>query len=210
MSAPGRPGPGIPEDFSACLPYRYGFGVNASNPVEYDLSEPIEFLKICRTLGIKLINLSAGSPYYNPHIQRPAAYPPSDGYQPPEDPLVGCAHQINVVRQLKGLFPDLLLVGTGYTYLQEFLPHVAQHYLRHGHVDSVGVGRMVLSYPRLLADAVEKGRLDSRLICRTFSDCTTAPRNALRSGCYPLDEFYKQLAPDADRLKQVKNPANRP
>ena len=49
---------------------------------------------------MKILNLSAGSPYYNPHIQRPAAYPPSDGYQPPEDPLVGVARQINVVRQV--------------------------------------------------------------------------------------------------------------
>ena len=39
--------------------------------------------------AVKLLNLSAGSPYYNPHIQRPAMFPPSDGYQPPEDPLVG-------------------------------------------------------------------------------------------------------------------------
>ena len=28
-------------------------------------------------------------------------------------------------------------------------------------------------------------------ICRTFSDCTTAPRNGLVSGCFPLDPFYK-------------------
>ncbi len=205
-SLPGRPGPGVPEDFAHFLPYRYGFGVNVHNPTEYDLAEPVEFLRICERLGITLINLSAGSPYYNPHIQRPAAYPPSDGYQPPEDPLVGCARQINVVRQLKSRFPGLLLVGTAYTYLQEFLPHVAQYYLRHGHVDSVGIGRMVLTYPGVFADALAYGKLDSRKLCRTFSDCTSAPRNGLRSGCYPLDDFYKNLAPDAAELKRVKNP----
>ena len=89
---PYKPGPdstGVPEDFSHCLPYRYGFGVNQQNPVEYDLTEPVAFLKILESLGITMVNISAGSPYYNPHIQRPAAYPPSDGYQPPEDPLVG-------------------------------------------------------------------------------------------------------------------------
>ena len=29
-------------------------------------------------------------------------------------------------------------------------------------------------------------------MCRTFSDCTTAPRSGLISGCFPLDPFYKE------------------
>jgi NADPH2 dehydrogenase len=202
---PGKLGPGIPEDFSGCLPYRYAFGVNEDNPVEYDLREPMEFLKLLEGLQIQLVNLSAGSPYYNPHIQRPAIYPPSDGYQPPEDPLVGVARQINVVKQLKASFPRMILVGTGYSYLQEYLPHVAEYYIRNNHVDSVGLGRAVLSYPAMISDATSKGKLEPRLICRTFSDCTTAPRNGLRSGCYPLDEYYKNFE-DAPKLKAVKNP----
>ena len=203
LSQPGKLGPGIPEDYSQCLPYRYGFGMNPENPLEIDLTEPAKFLSLCEELGVNLINLSAGSPYYNPHFGRPAAYPPSDGYQPPEEPLVGCARQINVVKQLKSQFPNLILVGTAYSYLQEYLPHVAQYYLRNGHVDSVGIGRAVLSYPRILADAAEKGVLEMKYICRTFSDCTTAPRNGLRSGCYPLDEYYKHT-PEAPILKQIK------
>lgn len=199
----GPDGVGIPADYSGCLPYRYGFGVNADNPVTYDLREPVEFLRLLESLGITLVNISAGSPYYNPHIQRPAAYPPSDGYLPPEDPLVGVARQINVVRQLKAQFPRLIFIGSAYTYLQEYLPHVAQYHVRHGLVDSVGIGRMVLSYPRIFADAVSTGRLERRLICRTFSDCTTAPRNGLPSGCYPLDDFYKSR-PEAARLKAIK------
>lgn len=202
-SQPGKLGPGIPEDFSHCLPYRYGFGVNSQDPTQYDLTEPIQFLKLCEQLDITLINLSGGSPYYNPHVSRPAAYPPSDGYQAPEEPLLGVARHINVVKTLKPLFPNLIFIGTAYTYLQEYLPHAAQYYLRHGHVDSVGLGRVVLSYPRILADAIDKGELDRRLICRTFSDCTTAPRNGLRSGCYPLDDYYKRQ-PEAAQVKQIK------
>jgi 2,4-dienoyl-CoA reductase-like NADH-dependent reductase (Old Yellow Enzyme family) len=203
QAEPGKLGPGIPEDFSHLLPYRYAFGVNQANPLTYDLSEPIEFLRLLESLNVRLVNLSAGSPYYNPHIQRPALYPPSDGYQPPEDPLVGVARQIDVVRQLKAQFPKLLIVGTGYSYLQEFLPHVAEYYVRNGHVDVVGIGRAVLSYPAMLDDATTQGKLDPRFICRTFSDCTTAPRKGLRSGCYPLDDFYKNLA-DAQILKEAK------
>ncbi len=203
-SRPGKPGVGVPEPFEHCLPYRYAFGLNPHNPLEWDLTEPLEFLRLCARLGIKIVNLTAGSPYYNPHIQRPAAYPPSDGYQPPEDPLVGVARQIQAVRQLRAQAPaELRLVGTAYSYLQEYLPLVAQYVLRHGWADFVGIGRAVLSYPEMLADALEKGVLNSKVICRTFSDCTTAPRKGLISGCYPLDRYYS-LRPEAAQLKQLK------
>ena len=207
LSRPGKPGPGVPVDHAHCLPYRYAFGVNQHNPIEYDLTETMQFLDLCATLGVKIVNLTAGSPYYNPHIQRPAAYPPSDGYQPPEDPLVGVARQINVVRQLKArVRKNLLLVGTAYSYLQEYLPHVAQYVLRHGWADLIGIGRMVLAYPTILADAIGQGTLSSKSICRTFSDCTTAPRKGLISGCYPLDRYYSARA-EAQRLKELKKAA---
>jgi 2,4-dienoyl-CoA reductase-like NADH-dependent reductase (Old Yellow Enzyme family) len=205
LSQPAKPGPGMPEEFAHLLPYKYAFGVNQANPLEYDLTETKQFLQVLSDLGVDLVNLSAGSPYYNPHIQRPAAYPPSDGYQPHEDPLISVVRQIKVVAELKAAFPKMILVGSAYSYLQEYLPHVAQYYIRNGHVDSVGLGRMVLSYPHMLADATAHGKLaEPKLICRTFSDCTTAPRNGLRSGCYPLDEYYKTFA-DAPQLKLVKS-----
>jgi NADPH2 dehydrogenase len=204
LSQPGKLGPGIAEDFAHCLPYRYGFGVNEQNPIEYDLTEAFQFLDLCAQLGVKIVNLSAGSPYYNPHIQRPAAYPPSDGYQPPEDPLTGVARQINVVRQLKTRAPKgVVIVGTAYSYLQEYLPHVAQAVVRQGWTDVIGLGRMTLSYPTILAEALEQGTLSSKSICRTFSDCTTAPRNGLISGCYPLDKYYAGK-PEAQTLKGIK------
>lgn len=200
--ADGKLGRGVPEPFADALPYP-GFGCARDNPLAVDLTETRAFLRLLDELGIHLVNLSAGSPYYNPHIQRPALYPPSDGYQPPEDPLVGCARQIAAVRELKAAFPQHLIVGTGYTYLQEFLPNVAQALVRLGWVDSIGLGRMVLSYPELPADTLATGTLRKKLICRTFSDCTTAPRNGLISGCYPLDEHYKR-SPERQALSDFK------
>lgn len=203
-SEPGKLGPGIPEDFARCLPYRYGFGVNPEKPTEFDLTEPARFLELCASLGVKIANLSAGSPYYNPHIQRPAAYPPSDGYQPAYDPLIDVARQIDVVRWLKANAPaNLIIVGTGYTYLQEYLPHVAQAVVRNGWADMIGLGRVILSYPAILADAIQQGQLNPKAICRTFSDCTTAPRNGMISGCYPLDRYYS-AKPEFQKLKEIK------
>jgi len=207
LSRPGKLGPGIPEDFSQCLPYRYAFGANQSNPLEYNLAETFQFGDLCAQLGVKIVNLSAGSPYYNPHIQRPAAYPPSDGYQPPEDPLVGVARQINVVRRIKERAPkNLVIIGSAYSYLQEYLPHVAQYVVRNSWTDMIGLGRMILAYPGILADAMEKGALNNKIICRTFSDCTTAPRNGLISGCYPLDRYYTGK-PESAKLKEIKKKA---
>jgi 2,4-dienoyl-CoA reductase-like NADH-dependent reductase (Old Yellow Enzyme family) len=80
---------------------------------------------------------------------------------------------------------------------------VAQTVVRAGWIDSVGLGRMVLSYPELPADCLEHGALMRKRVCRTFSDCTTAPRHGLVSGCYPLDPHYKEL-PEAARLKEIK------
>jgi 2,4-dienoyl-CoA reductase-like NADH-dependent reductase (Old Yellow Enzyme family) len=196
-------GPGIPEDTAGCLPYECGFGTDRNDPLRYQLAETECFIELLEQLGIRMLNVSAGSPYYNPHIQRPALFPPSDGYQPPEDPLVGCARQIEATAALKERFPAMVLVGTAYSYLQDYLPHVAQWAVRTGKTDTVGLGRMVLAYPTLPRDTLEKGTMDPKRICRTFSDCTTGPRQGLMSGCFPLDPFYRKL-PEAEIVRKVK------
>jgi 2,4-dienoyl-CoA reductase-like NADH-dependent reductase (Old Yellow Enzyme family) len=110
---------------------------------------------------------------------------------------------MRVTRELKHQFPELILVGSAYSYLQDFLPYVAQAAIREGWTDFVGLGRMLLAYPSLLLDVLEGRTVQRKLVCRTFSDCTTAPRAGLPSGCYPLNPHYKNSA-DAARLKQVK------
>lgn len=192
---------GEPETFAG--EYNFAFGANPANPLEIDLTETYQFLELLTSLNIKLLCISSGSPYYIPHIQRPALFPPSDGYLPPEDPLVGVTRLLNATAELKVRFPDLAIVGTGYSYLQEWLPHVAQHFVGTGKVDFAGLGRMVLSYPDLPADVLQGRALQTKRLCRTFSDCTTGPRNGLVSGCYPLDPTYKSH-PQAEQLKAVK------
>ena len=194
---------GSPEAWPEGVPYLAGFGVDAKRPTRFDLREPLELLGGLAQRGVREVSVSIGSPYACPHLQRPAAYPPSDGYLPPEDPLAGVAAHLRLVRACKEAHPGMVFVGAGYTYLQEWLPHVAQHELRHGHVDLVGIGRMALSYPTFPRDVLAGRALDRRRICRTFSDCTTAPRNGLPSGCYPLDSFYSDR-PEASRLAELK------
>ncbi|GAB5403635.1 MAG: NADH:flavin oxidoreductase [Aureliella sp.] len=183
--------------------YPHGFGLDSKQPLEMDLAEPIELVKLLVQEGVSTLNFSCGSPYYNPHIQRPAIFPPSDGYLPPEDPLVGVARQIRAVAMMKEAFPELAIVGSGYTYLQEFLPQVAQACVAMGLVDVVGLGRMVLSHPTMPRDSLAGNAPTRKLVCRTFSDCTTAPRNGIVSGCYPLDEHYKTM-PERKQVQDFK------
>jgi NADPH2 dehydrogenase len=194
---------GRPMDYDALLPYEFGFGVAANDPMSIDLAEPIDLMQMLAAHGVATINVTCASPYYNPHLLRPAIFPPIDGYQPPEDPLVGVARHINTVHQCKAALPGIPLVGSGYTYLQEYLPQVAQAVVREGWTDFVGIGRMVLSYPELPADSLAGRPLERKRLCRTFSDCTTAPRNGLISGCYPLDPHYKSLA-EREELIAIK------
>jgi NADPH2 dehydrogenase len=200
----GEPEPADTRHAPGDSPLVPGFGVVASDDRLSDaLDESRAVLRMLEGLGVRWICATAGSPYYNPHIQRPAMFPPLDGYEPPEDPLRGVARQIQATALLKRDFPALTFVGSAYSYLQEWLPHVGQHNLREGLCDLVGLGRIVLSYPDLPADVLAGARLRRNAFCRTFSDCTTGPRMGLVSGCYPLDPFY-MARPEAVKIRDMR------
>ncbi len=183
--------------------YTNAFGLLRGGEPAPDLTEALRLLDLLASLDVRWVCITAGSPYYSPHIQRPALFPPSDGYLPPEDPLVGVARQIAATAWLKHRAPRLAFVGSGYSYLQEWLPHVAQHVVRTGGADFIGLGRMVLAYPELPADLLAGRPISTKRLCRTFSDCTSGPRNGLVSGCFPLDPFYA-AHPHAALLKRAK------
>jgi 2,4-dienoyl-CoA reductase-like NADH-dependent reductase (Old Yellow Enzyme family) len=196
---PGSDGVGVPVTDQ---PYRYAFGAD-SDGRDIDLGEPLALLDMLRAAGVGLVCTTAGSPYYCPHVQRPAFFPPSDGYLPPEDPLVGVARQIAATAELARHQPDMIVIGSGYSYLQDWLPNVAQAVVAAGQASMVGLGRMALSYPDLPLDVLAGRPVRRQMLCRTFSDCTTAPRAGLVSGCYPLDPFYKDR-PERVQLAAVK------
>ena len=201
-------GAGVPDEQGDGA--QVGFGVvgpddeNVRNGVRpHFLEDSVAALEMLQSKGVRWICATAGSPYYNPHVQRPAFFPPMDGYEPPEDPLRGVARQIQATAILKEHFPKLVFVGSAYSYLQEWLPNVGQHAVREGLVDFVGLGRVALSYPDLPADVLSDAPLKRQALCRTFSDCTTGPRMGLVSGCYPLDKFYAER-PDAEKVRNVR------
>ena len=172
-------------------PYPWGWGVDKDDPQVPDLSEPLRLIGLLRELGVRLINVTAGNPYFTPHINRPFDGNVLGGYMPDEHPLEGVSRLIHLARQVKEAYPDLVIVGTGYSWLRQYLGNVAASVLQKGWADIIGVGREAFAYPDFARDLLTKGRLDPRKACITCSRCTQVMRDHGRSGCVPLDrEVY--------------------
>ena len=182
--------------------YAFGAAPDGMN-MDENLTETVEFVRLLEKYGFELIVGTIGSPYYNVHMQRPAWYAVADGYLMPENPLYNVSRHIAAAKRLKELSPAIKLVVSGLTALQEYLPGAAEYIVENNCADFAGIGRMVLSYPQMPADALAGKELDRRRICRTFGECTNGPRHGMISGCFPLDEFYKKM-PQAAELRDLK------
>lgn len=186
-------------------PYRFAFGGDGTG-LGIDLSEVHRFCRLLLDLEVRMLCVTAGSPYYSPHVQRPAYFPPSDGYLPPRDPLLEVARLLEATAALAHAHPELVVVASGLSYLQEWLPEVGAALVANGGADFVGYGRGVLSCPELARDVLAGTPIDRGRLCRTFSDCTTSARLGLVSGCYPLDQRYKE-SPERAQVVAAKRAA---
>ena len=198
----GEDGVGKPVEHSKLTPYQYGFGVDQDDPTKPNMAETIQLLHLAKELGIEIVNGSGGSPYYNPHCQRPAGTPPSDAYMPPEDPMLGVTRLLNACRIARQAVPGLPIIATGLSALRQHMVGVAQGLVRtesaegtpvEPWADMVGFGRAVLA-PAGREDvklSLEQGELSKLFRCCEMSDCTTGPRKGLPSGCFPGDPYYK-------------------
>jgi 2,4-dienoyl-CoA reductase-like NADH-dependent reductase (Old Yellow Enzyme family) len=180
------------------------WGTREDDPFAPDLAEPLWWVGEMRKLGVVLVNVSMGNPYATPHVIRPFEYPPPDGYETPEHPLIGVDRHFRLAAQVQRAYADLAVVGSGYSYLQEFLGQAGAANVALGRITFVGVGRAALPQPDFAAQLQEHGRLDRKRVCRTFSYCTAlmrAKHNELgqfATGCPPFDkEVYGPIWDEA-------------
>jgi len=169
-------------------PYPWGWGVSREDPGRPDLSEPLRLIGLLQEAGVAAINVTAGNPYLTPHINRPFDANVTGGHTPDEHPLQGVARLIHLARQVKQSYPDLVVVGTGYSWLRQYLGHMAAAIIRRGWADLVGVGREAFAYPDFARDLLTKGEMDPRRTCITCSRCTQIMRDHGRTGCVPFDK----------------------
>jgi 2,4-dienoyl-CoA reductase-like NADH-dependent reductase (Old Yellow Enzyme family) len=192
-------GQGVGENFigQPCpheLPLTTAFGTSPQDHNAEDLAEPVAVARALRDWGVSLINVSMGNPYSNPHVVRPAEFPPVDGYHAPEHPLLGVLRHFRIARQLQAGVPEIPVVGSGYSWLQDFAPHAAAANIASRQVALAGFGRATLAQPDFSRTLAESGRLDRKRICRTFSYCTALmrakdhPLGQYPTGCPPFDK----------------------
>src|SRR5262249_14050542 len=143
-------------------PVRSAWGTREDDPFTPDLAEPRQWIEEMSRLGVAIVNVSMGNPYASPHIIRPFEYPPPDGYETPETPLIGVDRHFRLAGELQRAFPKLPLVGSGYSYLQEFLPQAGAANVRDGRITFVGVGRATLAQPDFARQLMETGKLDRK------------------------------------------------
>jgi 2,4-dienoyl-CoA reductase (NADPH2) len=179
--------------------YRGGFGVDRND--EPDFSEPLLLVKELKSRGISLINISMGSPYFNPHVTRPYDTPLPGQQLPEEHPLLGVSKMISGTSLFQKGYPELYFVGSAYSYLRQFAPNVGAAVLKNADSSFIGFGRGSFAYPSLPLDLLKEGKADPSKICITCSGCTRLIRNLRPGGCVIRDrEIYgnelKQLIAD--------------
>jgi 2,4-dienoyl-CoA reductase-like NADH-dependent reductase (Old Yellow Enzyme family) len=176
------------------LPYRWGFGVDENDPLREDLTEVKQAVAWFKEWGIELLNVSLGCPYFNPHVGRPFERPDEGNYEQPEHPLLGVDRHFRIAGELQRAFPDLPMVGTGYSWLQKYSINAGARNILDGNIRIVGLGRNCLAYPDFAADALEKGELDEQRVCKTLTYCTflmrqkNHPLGQFPTGCPPFDK----------------------
>jgi NADPH2 dehydrogenase len=185
-------------------PVRSTWGTGTDNPASADLAEPLALIGMLRNLGVSLFNLSLGNPYASPHLLRPFEYPPPDGYETPEHPLIGVDRHFRLTAAVQAAYPDLAVVGSGYSWLQAYAFEAGAANVAAGRAAFVGIGRGALTQPDFGRRLRRGEPLDRKRLCRTFSYCTALMRSKhnemgqFATGCPPFDkEIYGPIWEEA-------------
>lgn len=169
--------------------YDDGFGVDKENMP--DFTEPVLLVGKLKSRGISLINLSMGSPYYNPYVTRPYDNPLPGQQVPDEHPLLGVYRMISGTAQFQKRFPELFFIGSAYSYLRQFAPNVGAAVVDSSDASFIGFGRGSFAYPSLPLDLMRDGKANPAKVCITCSGCTRLIRNMQPGGCVIRDrEIY--------------------
>lgn len=169
--------------------YPYGFGVAADGSLRPDLTEPLQLIGILHhQLGLKLLNVTIGNPYVNPHVNRPYDH---GNYIPAEHPFEGLSRMMHCVGAVQREYRDLAVIGSGFSYLRQFSVNMAAGAVEEGDCTLAGFGRQAFAYPQFIQDLKRNGALDSRKVCVTCGECAKLLRAGECAGCVVRDaEVY--------------------
>ncbi len=167
------------------FPYPYGFGVNQNDGLKFDTTEPEWLIKELYGYGVRLLNITMGIPYFNPHVNRPFA---QGGYITEEHPLEGVKRVLEGTATLKKLVPEMAIICSAVSYLGVAAPNVVSAFIKDGGFDFAGFGRTIFAYPDFANDILKNGFMDKNKICICCSKCTEIMRtNGGTPGCVIRD-----------------------
>ncbi len=176
------------------IPYPYGFGVPFDGSLTIYLAEPFELIRRLLQAGCYLINVTMGVSAYNLHLVRPFDRPLPGSPLPEEHPLETIIRFLKAAGKTQKEFPRAAVVGSGYSWLRQFFPHVGAAILGLGRASFIGLGRSSFAYPDAPRDLMETGRLDAKKVCISCSGCTELMRHGKASGCVKRDSgVYEAL-----------------
>jgi 2,4-dienoyl-CoA reductase (NADPH2) len=173
------------------VPFPYGFGMDPDKLTKPNLREVKELVSRLRGAGVRMLALSMGVPAWKPHFGRPFDKPVPGGVPPDEHPLKGAARHLRYAAEIQQAFPEIAVVGAGYSWLRGFFPNVGAAMVRARKTALVGQGRGALAYPDFPRDLAAKGKLSTRKVCTTCSLCSDLLRRQKPVGCVVRDPEFK-------------------
>lgn len=173
------------------IPYPYGFGVKKDDFRQPDFSEAIKLSEILYEKGVRLLNITGGNPYYNPHINRPAD---TGVYAAPIPQIHNVYKLLSGAKAIKNAVPGMTVIGTGLSWMREFGANIAAGCIQNSWFDIAGFGRQAFAYPDFARDILKHGKMLRQKCCIACSKCTIIMRNGGKTGCVVRDsEIYAPI-----------------
>lgn len=164
------------------IPYPYGWGTDKDG--KPDLTEPKKLIKILYEKGVKLVDISTGNPYYNPHVGRPCDIGP---YRANEHQVESAARMLNIIKEMQAEVPNMVIMGTGFSWFREYGANLAAACVENGWMTIAGMGRQAFAYPDFAKDIIENGGMVRNKCCIACTKCTEIMRYHSKAGCVVRD-----------------------
>lgn len=159
-----------------------GFSCDKNDYMKPDLTETLSLVKKCKDRHIDIFNITTGSPYYNSFVNRP------NDVEKNEPPLFGVSRMFSVVGEIQDTVKEIPVVGTGFTYLREYIPFAAAGEILAGRCEFAGLGRMSFAYPDFPRDVLNGNLPNKNQLCTTCGKCAQLLRAGGPSYCAVRDK----------------------
>jgi len=159
-----------------------GFACSEDDFMKPDLTETLELVKLLKAHGVNIFNITTGSPYYNSYVNRP------NDMEKTEPPLLGVSRMFSVIGDIQKVLQDTPVVGTGFSYLREFIPYAAAGEIIAGRCASVGLGRMSFANPDFPREVLNNRLPPANRLCITCGKCAQLLRAGGPTYCAVFDK----------------------